>query len=49
MKENNKPIFELLTIKQYEVVIEIVTTLVRYYTGVPLTTYVAIRRLAKNQ
>ena len=50
VKENqNKPIFEALTIKQYEKVLEIILTSVKRYTSVPLTTFAAIGRPVKHQ
>jgi len=42
VKENQKPIVEAFTIKQYEKVIEIIITSIKRYTGVPLTIFAAI-------
>ena len=50
VKENqNKPIFEALTIKQYEKVLEIILTSVKRYTSVSLTTFATIGRPIKHQ
>ena len=47
VKENKKPIFEALTIKQYEKALEIILTSIKRYTSVPLTTFATIGRPIK--
>ena len=47
-QNNNKPIFEALTIKQYEKVLEIILISIKRYTSVPLTTFATIGRPIKQ-
>ena len=48
VKENQKPMVEVFTIKQYEKIIEIIITSIKYYTSVLLTIFATISRLVKN-
>ena len=48
VKENQKPIVEVFTIKQYEKIIEIIITSIKRYTGVPLTTFATVGRPIKQ-